>query len=91
MPHYLMSYDLRAPGRNYDGLYTVMDKFGAVRVLESVWVATLSGNAASIRDIIKQVTDPNDGVLVVEITQAADWALKGATPAGKKWFEQTVP
>jgi hypothetical protein len=34
-----VSYDLRKPGRNYQGLYDRLAAWGAFRVLESVWMA----------------------------------------------------
>jgi hypothetical protein len=91
MPHYVINYDLRAPGRNYDGLYKLLGEWRAVSALQSMWFATLRGPASTIRDILKAEVDANDGLFVVEITSTADWASRGLPPAAADWLQRNVP
>lgn len=51
MQTYLISYDLRKPGRNYDGLYKAIKSFSIwARPLESFWVVVSTQSSATIRD-----------------------------------------
>lgn len=71
---YLVSYDLRNPGRNYDVLYTKLGAFGAKRVLLSDWVFRRQGtNAAELREYFKQFIDSNDRLLILSL-DSSDWA-----------------
>ena len=76
MPLFLISYDLRAPGRNYKVLYECMANFRAQRLLESVWLAELKGPAEEIRNLVRGTVDANDSLVVIEITAHADWATR---------------
>ncbi|MXY86294.1 MAG: CRISPR-associated protein Cas2 [Chloroflexi bacterium] len=70
---YLISYDLRAPNRDYERLYSALDGIGAKRVLESAWAVQVTNmGAAGIRDWVRQYTDDDDGVLVSPLQ--TDWA-----------------
>ena len=81
MATYLISYDNHPP-RDYRGVYTLMAQWGAKRLLESLWLANLVGPAATVRDLVRNSLGPNDGVAVIEITSAADWAIIGCQTAG---------
>lgn len=73
---YLITYDLRAPGRDYDSLWKALRAIGARRVLESVWVTPNNGKSTKkIRDQLKQHIDDNDRLLVAEVD---DWATRSA-------------
>lgn len=69
---YTLSYDLIAPGRNYDTLIAELKRLGAVRVLLSQWVLYSKLSASQLRDHVRTFTDANDRLLVVEI--CGDWA-----------------
>ena len=74
---YLISYDLMAPGKDYDGLYEALEGIGAKRVLRSVWVVRWSNTSAKqVRDWVKKHTDSDDRLLVGQID--ADWATFNA-------------
>lgn len=49
MPLFVINYDLRK-NRDYQKLYDEMDRLDAFKVLESVYLANLTGSAASVRD-----------------------------------------
>lgn len=67
----MITYDLRAPGRNYSELWAQLNRLGAIRVLESVW--SLDGNYScqSVRDFFQKLIDSNDGLFVARFD---DWA-----------------
>ena len=55
MASYILSYDLRAPGRNYASLYDAIKVYGKwARINESVWAVVTSSSATQIRDHLIQ-------------------------------------
>lgn len=67
---YYLSYDL-VRTKNYQVLYDELLKFGAKRVLESVWCFKYSrGNSKVLRDHFIQFIDNDDRLIVI---QSADW------------------
>ena len=89
MAQYIVSYDLRAPGRNYHSLHEMLKSAGAP-ILESVWLIQSDMGAAAIRDKLKSVTDQNDGIMVVELESRADWATYNVSSAGANWLKTKV-
>lgn len=70
---YVVSYDLIAPGRNYQNLTSALVTLGASRVLLSQWIVRLdTWTAAQIRDYLSQYMDANDRIMVNRIDQ--EWA-----------------
>ena len=71
MALFFLSYDLRGE-RDYQKLYDELEKFHAVRILESEWCFNrFNIDARGLRDYFKQFIDSNDGLCVSEV---ADWA-----------------
>lgn len=82
MTNVLITYDLRAPGRDYEKVYDYLKKLPAKRGLESVWFARTEKSAAEIRDDLKKLVDANDRVFVCVVgrwaglrlmNKAGDW------------------
>jgi hypothetical protein len=75
---YLLTYDLRAPGKNYDSLYKALasypDRYHS-ETLGSVWFIRGSYplSAATIFDHIKQHIDTNDRLFVTAVTDNKGW------------------
>jgi hypothetical protein len=68
----IVSYDLRAPGRNYEALYTAIKAYSVwAKVLKSVWILETQQTSVQIRDNLKRHIDVNDKLFVVKM---ADWA-----------------
>lgn len=44
MAHYIISYDLHKQ-RTYEPVWKALESWGAVRLLESLWVVTLNNGA----------------------------------------------
>lgn len=91
MAVFVLSYDLRQPGRNYEALYQALRRVDGVRVLESVWLIDVAQTAAQVRDAVKSHLDRNDGVLVVEIREFADWAYANLIGSNGAWLQRKRP
>lgn len=73
MTLYFISYDLRKE-RDYQKLYDELNKYNAVRILESTWCFNRANtNAEALRDYFGQFIDSDDGIVVSGVT---DWATK---------------
>ncbi|XHE12381.1 hypothetical protein PCC82_11330 [Agrobacterium deltaense] len=74
MKWYLISYDVKL-GSDYSGLLGFMKRWNATRVLESLWIAAHTADAITVRDTLRNVVPPVNGLVVVEIKNDADWAI----------------
>lgn len=86
---YMISYDLRKV-RNYDGLIKLLREWKCISPLQSLWLGYLKGNAATIRDLLRQHMDNDDGLLVCEIKPTNDWAYINVNEDASVWFKQYV-
>lgn len=92
MAIYIVSYDLRAPGRNYEPLYKALKSTGTyAHPLESFWLVEAELTAAQVRDALKAHLDKNDGLAVIEFTPSADWALTGINMPSTDWIQAKRP
>jgi hypothetical protein len=74
MPRFVISYDLNAPGKDYEPLWAELRRLQARRLLFSQWGAHITdANAARLRDHLRQYIDANDRILVMD-RDSADWA-----------------
>lgn len=74
MSCYIISYDLRKPGRNYNSLYEAIKSYGTwAHILESLWAIVTTKSAVEIRDHLLQHMDANDGLFVVKSGTEAAW------------------
>lgn len=82
MTTYTINYDLRAPGRNYQGLFDEIARISSKRhhTMDSLWIVESSKSAAEIRDALKNKLDSNDMLLVVSVgSQWASWKVSQAS------------
>lgn len=71
MTLYFFTYDLRK-SRDYQSLYDELEKFNAVRILESTWCFNRNNTTAKgLRDYFKKFIDKDDGIMMSEVS---DWA-----------------
>lgn len=73
MSVFLVSYDLRAPGRDYSRLYTRLSGWRAVKALESDWLIDAETTAYAIRDDLMSYVDANDRLLVAKLEGQSAW------------------
>jgi hypothetical protein len=90
MALFVISYDLRKQ-RNYQPLYDCLNKWGAARLLESLWLAELAGPAAPVRDILTSLIDADDGVAVIELKAPFNWATMRTQQNGTAWLKSKSP
>lgn len=78
----LVTYDLMAPGQKYSIIKKyIEDNYTWCKGLESVWLLDTDVPPKKIREDIVNITDSNDKIFVVKITQqwsswnyyCADW------------------
>lgn len=69
---YLISYDLRQPGRDYSGLQAAIEGLGPhIHCLESVWIVAHFGPSTVIESKLRPFLDVNDKLIVVAMSK--DW------------------
>jgi len=90
MSKYLLSYDYHHE-RDYKKLYELLDRWGAKRILESLWFANLNGTATAGREALKSVADADDAFLVIELQEGSDWAhTRGVYKTGSEWLSANL-
>lgn len=74
MATYIVTYDLRAPNRNYEALYEAIKKYrGWAHINESVWAVVSEQSAVHVRDSLMRFMDQNDSIFVVKSGTEAAW------------------
>lgn len=73
MALFVMNYDLRK-AREYKDLYAELNRFKAVRVLESMWCFNrFDTNCKGLREHFQSFVDADDGVFVGELSDWSTW------------------
>ena len=77
---YIITYDLKTPGKNYTGLYTAIKASPKWwHYLESSWLVYTSENATDIWNRLSAHIDKNDRLLVIEVRDNCQgWLPKDA-------------
>ena len=74
MTTYIITYDLSAPGRNYDELYKRIRGYkDYAHITESSWAVKTDGTAVDVRDNLAGAMDSNDKLFVCALTTPAAW------------------
>ncbi len=89
MAHYVISYDLHK-ARNYQPVWNALASWGAVRLLESLWVVTLADSVGTVREALKALVDADDSIAVIELKAGSDWATFNARQAGVDWLTSNI-
>lgn len=84
MAKYLINYDLRKPGRNYDDLYKTLNSYSNIHPMESFWIIKSSNSTSYIRDELKTKIDSNDKLFVSELN---GWASFYLTQTEADWLK----
>lgn len=67
---YLITYDLRVPGRDYISLYNTIKEYGDWQhPVESTWFISSNLQADDIYNHLFQFIDKNDRLLVIQVNQ----------------------
>ncbi|MFA6986339.1 MAG: hypothetical protein WC213_09040 [Arenimonas sp.] len=67
MSIYLVTYDLKQPGRNYAPVFEYLKKFTYCKGMESVWLLDTTTSATALRDALNTLVDGNDRVFVARL------------------------
>ncbi len=73
MAVYIIDYDLRAPGRNYDSLIEAIKTYPWAKIMKSTWAIETTKTATQVRDHLKGHIDSNDKLFVVKAGNEAAW------------------
>lgn len=74
MSTYLVSYDLRKPGRDYSKLYAAIRSYPRwAHILESDWAVVTDKSAIEVRDHLIRHVDANDALTVITARIPAAW------------------
>lgn len=91
MAYYMISYDIRArPGHDYQPLYDQLNSWGATHLQNSIWLASLNGKAAVVRDVLRNHMHTDDTFCVLQIFPNSDWATWNARTTGTDWLKAQV-
>lgn len=88
MAIFLISYDLRAPGRDYSRLYAELARISAAKITLSDWVVELNQTAIQVRDVMRTYVDGNDRIAVVQLV---DWASFNGMAGGVALLKRLLP
>jgi hypothetical protein len=89
MAKFLITYDNRPPC-NYDALYRLMAAWSAVRIADSVWLASLNADASQVRGFVVNALQRNDIVAVLELQPGSDWATSCVNAAANAWLSAHI-
>lgn len=67
MTVYCVTYDLKAPGKDYKPVHDYLKTFNYCKDLESFWLIDSTKSAAQIRDDLRSRIDGNDKVFVARL------------------------
>ena len=85
----LVTYDLRAPGRNYDDVYRQLKSYDNWwHHIESGWIVITDETPVEVRDDIAARADRNDKFLVVDISNQPA-ARTGIKQSGSTWLKNS--
>ena len=90
MSTFIITYDLRAPGRNYNNLYERIKSYSNLaHITESSWVIKTESNSSEVRDYLSGALDDNDDIFVGTLTSPAAWI--GLSKRLSDWLKQHLP
>jgi len=92
MKTFLISYDLGVPETHSD--YTALSSYlkslytSWARPVKSVWIIKSDKDAGQIRDEIKLILDPNDKLIVVEMS--GNWGTYNISKEITDWMKNNI-
>lgn len=83
---YIISYDLKTPGRNYNSLFEAVKAYGLWwHQTGSVWIIVSSDSATNIRNNLIKHIDQNDQLFVAALK--GEWAGVGFSDVEYNWIK----
>ncbi|HCG5919202.1 TPA: hypothetical protein NJ048_004359 [Vibrio parahaemolyticus] len=89
MKAYVITYDLRTPNQNYNGLYEAIKTTGRWwHYLDSTWIIATDESPAQIWSRLEPFVDNNDNLLIMEVkNNSQGWLPQDAW----EWINENVP
>ena len=87
MTVYCVSYDLRAPGRNYNKLYDALEEYENCHATESFWFIDSPLSASEIREHLCGCVDDGDQIYVMKLVKR--WAACRTEPC-TRWLKNSA-
>ena len=89
MSAFSINYDLKAPGRDYTGLFEAIKQYGKWwHHLDSMWIVITDERPQQIWNRLAQHVDKNDYMLIIEVRDNTQgWIPKDAWT----WIHANVP
>lgn len=85
---FIIMYDLRAPGRNYEQLYQAIKSYGIWgKLTESSWAIVSDQTVENIRNFLLNFIDSNDRLMVILSGKSAAWQN---IMADNNWLQQNL-
>lgn len=77
MPVYMIGYDLKKPGKDYQTLINAITKSfpNYWHCLDSTWLIVTDHTPKQVADYLLQFIDANDRVLVATMAKGAAWTV----------------
>lgn len=88
MTTYLISYDL-IKRKDYQTLWDELERLGAHRTLESLWLINVRNTAQELLDHFLGFVDDDDKLWVSELTK--NHTFKGAKAGTNNWLKANPP
>lgn len=90
MPSYLIGYDLREPGKDYEKLFEAIKSVASNwwHCLDSTWIIKHAGPAKAIRDALTSHIDQNDLLIVVNLSGEGAW--QGFSDECSSWLKNNL-
>ena len=74
MSTYIISYDLRSPNPDYEGLHEAIKAYGTwAHITQSLWAVETSESAVEVRDYLTTFIEPGDRLFVLRSGSEAAW------------------
>lgn len=89
MAIFVLSYDLKAPGRDYKPLVDELKRLDAHRTLDSFWLINVDNTARDLLEHFKSFLDESDALWVLELTKAHTFT--NAKAGTNDWIRDNPP
>ena len=89
MANYIVSYHLHDV-RHQQPVGELLQGWGAVRILDCLWVVTRNQAAGALRDALRAKAGPEDAVTVIELRQGLEWATVNAGSSSLDWLSKNL-
>jgi hypothetical protein len=89
MANFIICLEMRAQRSDYDRLRQLLAKMAAAQLLETVWLASVTGRAEQLTDALRAVIYPGDSIFVIRLQDngASEWATYQEPPEGLRWLQ----